>query len=129
MKEQHFFLFLSMRKLLFHQFNLLSFVMDLNFDVYNSLLCSLDKYTGRDNIVKEHCCLNMYGNNIVLRFPTFFVHAPSRFTMFMCFPKCTIIFSSEASALIYILSAVFFTIFTATSVVSSAFMIPRASAL
>lgn len=68
-------------------------------------------------------------NVYLIPFPILLVHAPSKLTTFKCFPRCTIIFSSEARAFINIASAVGFTILTATIVVDLSSMIPNASAL
>lgn len=57
--------------------------------------------------------------HINLRFAMFLVTAPSKFTTFKCWPICTMILSSSTSARMISLSAVCFTIFTATTVSSS----------
>jgi hypothetical protein len=49
----------------------------------------------------------------------FLVHAPSRLTTLRCWPRCTMILSSSASALMCAGSACRFTILTATAVTES----------
>jgi len=66
---------------------------------------------------------------MVLLLFIFPVYAPSKFTTFKCLPRWTIIFNSDAKALIYDGSVFGFTIFTATVVVVSLSIIPIASAL
>jgi hypothetical protein len=65
---------------------------------------------------------NFKGEHLLLFRPL--VQAPNRFTTLRCLPRCTIIFSSEARALIIALSAVLLTIFTATGVTVSPSIIP-----